>query len=441
MHNQSVYPRMWRVMLGFAALAMFGVRGAEGQPVPHELRIGLRVQQAEVRLQSALPVHVEAPKVDPLDLPADQVLVFHPAMAGMALADATGKELLTSAGPFRVTPVPPKDVPQPLPPLVKMLGPTRHYDGRPDRPYRGAMEVRAGADGLTVVNIVNVEDYLRGVVSSEMSCGFPLEALKAQAVAARTYALKHIGRFADQGYDLDDTPLSQVYGGFLSEDPQTGQAVEATAGKVLTYQGQLIDAVYSSTCGGYTESAQEAWGHSVPYLVSVPDFCGAPAGIAPRPTDEAGWATYCKTWRNLFDLQPKYARPEVFRWVRAFPRKDLEAGLPAAWQVGTLQNIVVLHRGASGRITSLRLEGSDRGVTIDTEASIRRAFGNLRSSAFTVDTYRDDAGKPVVFMLYGAGWGHGLGMCQVGATGMADAGWSYDKILAYYYQGTTLTAL
>ncbi len=124
--------------------------------------------------------------------------------------------------------------------------------------------------------------------------------------------------------------------------------------------------------------------------------------------------------------------------MRFADRPRAEAGLPADCQVGTVRNIVPLHRGQSGRITSLRLEGADRSVTINKELTIRKAFGNLRSSAFTVDVYRDDNGVPVVFAFWGAGWGHGLGMCQVGAVGLADQGWSYEKILTNYYHGATL---
>jgi len=435
----SYFPQLLRITLGFVLLGLFGLRGAHGQGIPHDIRIGLRVKQREVRLVGLAPVRVEAPGSTPLTLPAGQTLVIQPANGGISLKDSAGTELLAATTPLRVVPVISTDAT--VTPLIQLLGPTRHYDGKPDRPYRGAMELLLGADGLAVVNVVAVEDYLKGVVSSEMRCSYPLEALKAQAVAARTYALKNVGRFADQGFDLDDTARSQVYGGYFSEDPRTTQAVTETAGKVLTYDNQLISAVYSSTCGGYTESAEEAWGRKVPYLTSVPDFEGTPDGIVPHPVDEAGWAAYCKSWHDLNCLQPKFARPEVFRWVRALTRKDLEASLPADQQVGTVMNIIPLHRGASGRITALRIDGSARSVTLQTELTIRHALGNLRSSAFTVDIYRDDAGKPVIFLLWGAGWGHGLGMCQVGAVGLASQGWKYDAILAHYYQGTALMCL
>lgn len=427
-----------RLILGFLWLGVFGLQGAQGQAPVHEMRIGLQTKQPAVRLLAGVPVRVETAHQDPLTLPAEQPLIFQARKGGgVALTDAAGAELLTASDPVRVIPVPPSADAPPLPaPLVCLLGPTRHYDGKADRPYRGSMELLPRADGLTVVNVVNVEEYLLGVVSSEMGVSYPLEALKAQAVAARTYALKNQGRMSTQGYDLDDTAACQVYGGYFSEDPRTSHAVEETAGQVLTYDGQLIDAVYSSTCGGYTESAEEAWGRAVPYLVGVSDFQGeVDPAIAPQPRDEAGWAAYCMTARGLNCLQPKYARPEAFRWVKLITRKELEAGLPADCRVGTVRSITVLHRGASGRITALQLDGSEHSVTLQSELTIRKAFGKLRSSAFTVEIYRDDNDIPVVFAFWGAGWGHGLGMCQVGAVGLAELGKTYDAILTHYYHG------
>lgn len=439
MDTQFFRPRWQRIVLGLCLLGLLGLRGSEGLAQTNTLRIGLQTRQTEVHLQTNTTARVQAPGADPLNFPPETTLIFRAQNGGGSLVDANGVQLLAFTAPVEVLPQPMDPDKAAAPLLIRLLGPTRHYDGKPDRPYRGAMQIIPRADGLTVINEVNIEDYLLGVVSSEMSPGYPLEALKAQAVAARTYALKNLGRLGALGFDLDDTAACQVYGGYFSEDPRTTRAVTETASQVMIYNGQLIDAVYSSTCGGYTESAEEAWGRKVPYLVSVPDFGdNIDPVIANHPQDEAGWSTYFKTARGLNCLQPKYARPEAFRWVKLITRKELEAALPAGDQVGTIKNIVVLHRGASGRITALRLDGSDRSVEIDQELPIRKAFGSLRSSAFSVDSYQDDNGVPVVFAFWGAGWGHGLGMCQVGAVGLADQGWSYDKILTHYYPGITI---
>jgi SpoIID/LytB domain protein len=430
-------PSYTRVGLYAIFLFLLPLTGAQGQHLPRSLRIGLQTEKPEIRLQGTTPVQLEGASGEALTFPAEQVLVFRPHQGGVAVLDTDSQPLAHAPGTVRLTPAPEGEDADAPTPLIRVLGPSRHYDGKPNRPYRGVMEIMPREDGLTLVNIVDVEQYLWGVVSSEMSPRYPLEALKAQAVAARTYALKHIGRLAAQGFDLDDTARCQVYGGYFNEDPRTTRAVNETAHMVMLYEGELIDALYSSTCGGFTESAKAASGRDVPYLQSVSDFGADIPNCPEHPDDEEGWAAFLKTARPLHCLQPKYARPEVFRWVTLIPRRDLEASL-ASYQVGTVQDITPLRRGLSGRITAVRVEGSTRTVTIEKELNIRRAFGGLRSSAFTVDIYRDDAGTPVVFAFWGAGWGHGLGMCQVGAVGLAEEGWAYDRILTHYYRGTTV---
>jgi len=442
----GVLPMMIRVMGSILLLGLVAMQSARSQYTCHEIRIGLQTRQAEVRLSSTVPVCLETAGQQPLTIPAEQEMIFRPKGDSVAVFNTAGQEQAITGTRVQVVPTTAATQPPVAPapnsttplPLIRLLGPTRHYDQRADRPYRGQMEILATAGGLTVVNVLDIESYLLGVVSSEMKPSYPLEALKAQAVAARTYALKNLGHNAALGFDLDDTQACQVYGGYFSEDPRTTRAVNETAGMVLTYHGDLIDAVYSSTCAGYTESAAEAWGRNVPYLISVADFDPELNPTVTHPQNEEEWASYFKTIRPFHCLQPKYARVEAFRWVKMITRKDLEAGLPEEYQVGTVQQIVPLHRGCSGRITALRLVGSQRSVVIEKESAIRRAFGGLRSSGFTVDTFRDDNGVPVVFALWGGGWGHGLGMCQVGALGLADQGCPYEKILAYYYHGVTI---
>jgi len=424
------------VLLGVLAFTT-----AHGQPAEVEIRIGLQTKQATVCVQSMSPLRVTG-GLSVYNAPAEQLLVCTPVDGGVHVADKDGAVLLTAGGPVLIAPD--KTASAALPEnsrptlFIRLLGPTRHYDGKADRPYRGVFEILPRDGGLTVVNRVPLEPYLWGVVSSEMGPAFPAEALKAQAVAARTYAVKNIGRFSALGYDLDDTPGSQVYGGVFSEDPRTTQAVTDTTGMLLRYNGQLVDALYASTCGGYTEAASEAYGHDVPYLRSVSDFSDAPKTVYPRPTTEDEWLAYFKSMKALNCLQPVYANPQAFRWVVMLKRKDLEAALPAGLQVGTIMNLTPVRRGASGRLTALRIEGADRGVTVEKEAQIRHYLGGLRSSAFAIETFRDDNGVPVVFAIWGGGWGHGLGMCQVGAVGLALQGLSYEKILSYYYQGVSI---
>lgn len=430
-----------RSLAYFLLLTLLSITGAQGEPATTEVRIGLQTQQPQVQLQGSVPVRITGEGVQQIDVPAEQVITFTAANGGITATDSNGLTLFTTQQKVQIRPAATtNDTDATASVLIRLLGPTRHYDKKADRPYRGSFELLPQPAGITVVNVVPIEPYLWGVVSSEMSPSYPIEALKAQAVAARTYALKNIGHYAKQGFDMDDTARCQVYGGYFSEDPRTTRAVNDTAGIVLTFKGELIDAVYSSTCGGITESAEEAWGKPVPYLVSVPDYPDKSV-LPAQPKTEEEWAAFFKSAKALNCLQPKYARTEAFRWVRLLTRKELEAGLPESLRVGTVMNIVPVKRGSSGRITALRLEGSDRSVTVESELAIRNALGGnsaMRSSAFTVETYRDDAGMPVVFALWGGGWGHGLGLCQVGAVGLADQGWTYDRILTHYYRGVTL---
>lgn len=439
MHTSSY--SLFRVGRGLAYLTILlfvAMVGAHGERTTSTVHIGLRTQQPTVGLQGTVPVDVTSADGTSVNVPADKTLTFSLSNGGIMLTDDSGATLLTSNQSVQIKPsqsdTPTDDA---NPPLIRLLGATKHYDKRGDRPYRGYFELQPRPNGITVVNVVDLEQYLLGVVSSEMSPNYPVEALKAQAVAARTYALKNVGHYTDQGFDMDDTPRCQVYGGYFSEDPRTTQAVNATAGQVLTYHGDLIDALYSSNCGGITEDANDALGHDVPYLKSVPDYTDMKI-LPTAPKTEDDWATYFKSAKPLVCLQPKYARVDAFRWVKLITRTELEANLPSEYRVGTVKAIVPVKRGKSGRITALRIDGTLRSVVIEKELGIRNALGgnkNVKSSAFTIDTYSDSNGTPVVFALWGAGWGHGLGMCQVGAVGLAEQGWTYEQILHHYYTG------
>lgn len=524
-----------------------------------------------------------------------------------------------------------------------------------NRSYRGFLTLRGTRKGIVIVNTLNLEEYLMSVVPGELAPGQygSLEALKAQAVAARTYAIKNMGRFRDLGYDLINTPRSQLYVGMSAEHPLSTQAVEETHGEVLKYKGELINALYTSTCGGRTENAENVFGgRSVPYLKSVecstdkqPEWqlessrpvtpivvdgrnasldiaflvgLGIiPGGTAPVdfrqdvPFDEAvGWIgdtvellghqaegfapapetlTFGGTARLLvqafgwqarverlllqtevdfllkdlpealaadrralaFCLQSglfpssmkaeDLARPitraelalalhraitaekdlfqigdflsltgagmqvkqsegprtlslsnpiyllrkldgaavfaskltllggERVRWIERdgevtyfeviYPsmsnlldrssrynrwqvrktRRELETLIGQSYPVGDLVDLSVRSRGASGRALDLVIKGTQRTVTVS-GFPIRSALG-LRDTLFVIDRTYDEGGRVDSFLFTGRGWGHGVGLCQVGAHGMALAGASYDEILKKYYRGVRLDKL
>ncbi|UCH34605.1 MAG: SpoIID/LytB domain-containing protein [Armatimonadota bacterium] len=307
------------------------------------------------------------------------------------------------------------------------------------RAYEGELEViRDAARMLAVVNVVDLEAYARGVVCAEMEANCPPEAFKAQAVATRSMALANPGRHRADGFDLCAEAHCQAYRGITDQMPAGNAAVEATRGEVLIYGGRVANAVYHGACGGHTESASEVWGGAdVPYLRGVADGEGqSNPGAAGYGAEDERLRAYLTGAPRVNCRQPDYLNPTRFRWVRVLTRDAVEASLADMVNVGEVMDLRPLRRGVSGRITRLEIRGTRGTSTLSPELVIRRALGGLPSSAFVVDRYCDDAGRPVVFVLWGAGWGHGVGMCQTGAAGMAGSGRGYREILAKYYPGT-----
>ncbi len=269
------------------------------------------------------------------------------------------------------------------------------------RPYRGALELRRTPAGrLTVINELDLEEYLYGVLKMEVDPGWPADALRAQAVAARTLALNSMDRFASEGYDVRATTDSQVYGGVIAEDPRATAAVDDTRGEVMTYQGAPIFAAYHSDSGGYTESSEFVWGGRYPYLQAVPDPFSTGA-----PNHE---------WIARVDLG-------------ALTDKLRRAGRA----VREITGIEVAETTRSGRVAAVRITGA-HGTVMVRGADLRAILGTdvLRSTLFTVRLSPDE--QPLV-EFFGRGSGHGVGLSQWGARGMAAAGRTYKDILKYYY--------
>jgi stage II sporulation protein D len=295
-----------------------------------------------------------------------------------------------------------------------------------NRSYGGTIELSRGADGVRVVNRITLEEYLVGVVTAEMGTRGPEEraALEAQAVASRTYALRHMEGSGAEAYDLVATVDHQVYNGRESGGSMAAEAVAATRGLVLTWDGALIDAFYSSTCGGRTEAGEAVFvGAARPYLLAQPDL--RPDGVA--------WCA----------ISPRFQWRE--RWngaeMAATLRRTLAAERLSTARAADLREIRVLGRTPSGRIGQMELVGSGGRITVAGSA-IRRVLaptdgGLLRSSDFTVRIGRS-GGRIDQVELEGRGYGHGVGMCQWGAIGRARAGHDYRTILMSYFPGTTL---
>ena len=277
----------------------------------------------------------------------------------------------------------------------------------PSAQYRGRIAARAVERRISLVNVVDVEDYLCGVVPSEMPSGFKLEALKAQAVAARTYACANRGRHAEQGYDLCDSTHCQVYLGAAGERPSASQAVKETAGLVAIYRGRLISAQYCSDCGGTTQAG------GTEYLASVID----------RP--EEGGADYCEH--------------DGHSWTKTWPIADLEKLLQKSFpRLRGLRSLLVMETDASGRAIQVKIE-ADSGAETIMGSQLRDLLGrtSIKSTAFVVKI--ENGG--VIFE--GRGSGHGVGLCQFGANGLASPphNCTFEQILKHYYRGVEVVPL
>ncbi|MBD2089370.1 SpoIID/LytB domain-containing protein [Microcoleus sp. FACHB-1515] len=276
--------------------------------------------------------------------------------------------------------------------------------------YRGRTLVVPTADGLTAVNYVDLEEYLYSVVGGEMPTNWSLEALKAQAVAARSYALYQRQSGANSVFDMGDTTRWQFYQGVEEEAPSTIAAVNATAGQVLTYQGQIINAVFHSSSGGHTENSEDVWVQALPYLRAVEDY----------DTDAP-----------------------VFQWQETFSADQMSARITG---IGTVLEFRPVQMIGDRRVRRMLVVGS-AGTREMTGDQIRQAL-NLRSTYFriapnlgSIASTESVPSTPVGFQVVGRGFGHGLGMSQYGAYALARQGNNYQQILAHYYQRTQLSRI
>ncbi len=315
------------------------------------------------------------------------------------------------------------------------------FHGRQDRRYRGRLYVTIGADGrLALVEAVPLEDLLRGLVPKEIYAAAPPAALEAQAVTARGEVLAKIGmRHLIDPYLLCAEQHCQVYGGAGGEQPSTDAAVAATRGEALfSKDGVLVDSVYSAVCGGQTENNETVWGTPPdPSLRGVSDLV---EGAAPDLRREAALRRWVESDPPGYCGLASFAGPGKYRWTRRLGAAEIDR-LLAPLGVGRILALRPYARGVSGRATALAVRGDHGATEIRGELSIRRWLGGLNSSAFVVDVELGPGGKPAVFVFHGAGWGHGVGMCQTGAIGRARRGQSYRQILRHYFGGAEIVRI
>jgi SpoIID/LytB domain protein len=305
--------------------------------------------------------------------------------------------------------------------------------------YSGRVYVTIDRLGtMAVVNAVPENRLLAGLIPAEIFPSAHDEALKAQAVAARGELLSKIGtRHIGDPFRLCSQTHCQVYSGTGHETPRTTAAVEATRGEVLFEAGgDLADPVYSANCGGHTENNENAW----PDMPALPSLRGHRDNAPAKGDPYAGGVTAENVAAFIANPPPAYCgrsklgAGDRFRWTVTRTKAELDK-LLAKYRLGSIASIEVLERGVSGRARRVRVSGATRSEVIRGELRIRQTFGNLRSSLFVVEM---QAGAAV---FHGAGFGHGVGMCQTGAIGMAESGKSYRDILRHYYPGTVLRKL
>jgi SpoIID/LytB domain protein len=326
-----------------------------------------------------------------------------------------------------------------------------HWERKERQLFRGALRILS-RDGLTAVNDVPLEEYVTSVISSEMSAGCPPEFLKAHAVISRSWlwypkahpehagagnhssraegeVTRWYGRELHRDFDVCADDHCQRYQGITRAlTPAAAEAVRATAGEMLRYEGKVCDARFSKCCGGVTEVYRSAWDdRDVPYLSSIADG------------DEPGHA-WCDTRDRelLAQILPGFDQEtrDFHRWKVVYRPEEIRELVLARQGVdlGEIVELTPLERGPSGRIVRLRIAGRLGALTVGKELEIRRTLSrsHLYSSAFRVER---DGGA---FVLHGSGWGHGVGLCQIGAAVMANRGRGYREILAHYYRGASI---
>jgi len=344
-----------------------------------------------------------------------------------------------------------------------------HWQRKERQVFRGALRIVKRGAGLTVINDVPLEEYVTSVISSEMSALCPLELLKAHAVISRSWLwfpkdaspgvpghplragqdspheiVRWYGREGHPDFDVCADDHCQRYQGVTKVfSSAASEAVRATAGEFLFYAGVICDARFSKCCGGITECYSTAWeDRDFPYLKSVADGPPQSHAFSPESWIRSAAPAYCNTRDTslLRRILPGFDQEtrDFYRWRAEYSPEELSDLIQSRLEVdlGPICDLLPLARGPSGRIFRLKITGEKDHLTIGKELEIRRALSksHLYSSAFVVDK---ESGR---FVLRGAGWGHGVGLCQIGAAVMASQGKSYREILRHYYPDTDVSS-
>lgn len=365
------------------------------------------------------------------------------------------------------------------------IGIAFHWERKQVQTFQGGLELIVAEGKIWAINHVAVERYLTSVISSEMRATSSLELLKAHAVISRSWLLAQMAHLHGQTamrtqqttlidteeerikwYDRDDHTFFDVcaddhcqrYQGITNiANSYVEQAILATRGQVLMWDGEICDARYSKCCGGMMEEFKYCWDAAEkPYLAALPDTPSLPDSLPDLRIDANAeqWinsspSAFCNTKNDavLRQVLNDYDQEthDFYRWTQDYTQDELSELLRNKSEIdfGQILDLLPMERGKSGRICKLKIIGSKRSFVIGKELEIRRILSksHLYSSAFFVEKSEIKAGVPQRFRLRGAGWGHGVGLCQIGAAMMGEQGYVYDQILQHYYKGVEITCL
>ena len=348
-----------------------------------------------------------------------------------------------------------------------VIGVNFHWERKETQTFRGTLKLLANNGKIWAINELPVEDYLESVISSEMSATSSLPLLMAHAVISRSWLMSQLenkakpntqerhGNAFIRWYDHTDHTLFNVcaddhcqrYQGITMEtSPNVAEAIRRTRGEILTYGSEICDARFSKCCGGAMEEFQYCWADTPkPYLKAIGDTESETIPDLTIEENARQWIlsepeSFCNTKdkRILSQVLNDYDQEttDFYRWHVSYQQAQLSelVNRKLGVDLGTITDLVPLKRGRSGRIYELKIVGSKQTIVVGKELEIRRALSesHLYSSAFVVDKHDG------VFDIQGAGWGHGVGLCQIGAAVMGDQGYSYDTILKHYYPGAQI---
>lgn len=361
------------------------------------------------------------------------------------------------------------------------IGISYHWERQEEQTFTGKLKLITDGENVIAINILPVEDYLVSVISSEMSATSSLEFLKSHAVISRSWLLaqienrdrKNVHKSLQQNFTTDENSIIRWYdredhklfdvcaddhcqryqGITKASNPSVAKAVKDTEGMVLMYGDEICDARFSKCCGGISETFDTCWeDKDYPYLQPViddsenkdiPDLSieeNAEKWIRATPT------AFCNTHdeKVLKQILNNYDQEttDFYRWKVKYSQKEISELIhrKTGIEFGDIKDLIPMQRGKSGRISRLKIVGTLRTVTIGKELEIRRALSesHLFSSAFVIDKTEVAGSVPSEFTITGAGWGHGVGLCQIGAAMMGEKGYSYDKILLHYYRNAEI---